>query len=181
MNKNALKTPKKNGFTLIEVMVTVSIAAILISIAVPSFKTLFKNNRVTAGTNEFVAALILARSEALKRNNNVSICASDNQQTCSGNTDFAKGWIVFMDCDQDGNIDNGAASAACGGSPEQIIKVHDKLNIKSLKSTTGAKKYLNYSFSGRIRPTDIVTMKAEEEGHPGKNISISMTGRVRTE
>lgn len=183
MKKNTLKTPKtKNkGFTLIELMVTVSIAAILLSIAVPSFKTMFKNNRITAGTNEFVAALILARSEALKRNNNVSVCSSSDQQTCSGNADFATGWIVFMDCDQDGTV-NPAPNPQCGNAPEQIIKVHEQISKISIKAQDG-QNYLNYTFSGRIRPNDNTTLEVTEKDKTDvlKSIVISMTGRVRTE
>jgi len=171
---------KKNGFTLIEMMVTVSIAAILISIAVPSFKTMFKNNRITAATNEFVAALILTRSEALKRNNNVSICTSTDQQTCTGGTDFAKGWIVFLDCDQDGVID---AGNTCDGKPEVIIKVHEGLHKLTITSNTGSKTYLNYTFSGRIRPFDNVSLDVKEgASNTGKKtISIGMSGRVKTQ
>ena len=180
MNKHSLNTYKNNGFTLIELMVTVSIAAILISIAVPSFKTMFKNNRVTAATNEFVTALVLARSEALKRNNNVSVCTTLNQQTCSNTSDFANGWIVFMDCNEDGVIDNGAGSVSCDGNPEQIIKVHDKLNKLSMTSTGVAKLYLTYTFAGR---SDTVTLHLKEAGKSAieKKIIVSRTGRVRTE
>ena len=181
MNKHSLNTHKKNGFTLIELMVTISIAAILISIAVPSFKTMLKNNRVTAATNEFVTALVLARSEALKRNNNISICTSLNQQSCSGSTsDYAKGWIIFMDCNEDGVIDNGAGSTTCDGNPEQIIKVHDKLNKLTLIPTTVPKRFISYTYAGR---SDTTTLELKEEGKTTleKTIILSRTGRVRTQ
>ncbi|HIQ15345.1 MAG TPA: prepilin-type N-terminal cleavage/methylation domain-containing protein [Leucothrix sp.] len=180
MNKHSLNMHKKNGFTLIEALVTVSIASILISIAVPSFKTMLKNNRITAATNEFVTALVLARSEALKRNNNVSVCTTLDQQTCSNTSDFANGWIVFMDCNLDGVIDDGAGGVSCDGNPEQIIKVHDKLSKLSLKTTGAAKRYLSYTFAGR---SDTATLKLKEAGQSTveKTIKISRTGRVRTE
>jgi len=177
---NSRNSSKKNGFTLIEMMVSVSIAAILISIAVPSFKTMFKNNRITAATNEFIAALILTRSEALKRNNNVSICASTNQMTCTNGTDFAKGWIVFLDCDQDGVRD---AGKPCDGKSEDIIKVHEELHKLSIQSTTAPKRYLNYTFSGRARAFDNVSLDVKEgTSNTGKKtITIGMSGRVKTQ
>ncbi len=171
---------KNRGFTLIELMVTVSIAAILLSIAVPSFKTMLKNNRVTTSSNEFVAALILARSEALKRNNTVSVCTTTDQQSCSNSTDFANGWIVFLNCNDDGSIDNGASDTSCDGAPEEIIKVHEKLNKVSIKSTGEAKSILTYQYSGR---SDTVTLELKEEGKNTveKKIIISRTGRVKTQ
>lgn len=173
---NILITKKKNkGFTLLEVIVTVSIAAILVSIAVPSFKTMFKNNRITTGTNEFVAGLVLARSEALKRNNNTSLCSSSNQESCGSSTNFADGWIVFVDCNKNGNIDGNA----CDGQPEQIIKVHDRLQNVSVEATT-PRQFMTYTFAGR---SDTVTLNVKEKGKTKieKKVIVNRTGRVRVE
>lgn len=175
MNIISQKATNK-GFTLIELLVTMSIAAILLSIAVPSFKTMFKNNRVSTGTNEFVAALVLARSEALKRNNNVSICTTNDQQTCGGTSDFARGWIVFVDCNRDGAIDN---AGVCDGEPEQIIKVHGELNQLSLIPAV-AKQFFTYTFAGR---SATATFNVTEKGKTviEKEIIINLTGRVRVQ
>jgi type IV fimbrial biogenesis protein FimT len=87
---------RRNGFTLIELMVTLSIAGVLLAVGLPSLSRLIANNRVATQTNEFVGALNLARSEAVRRSHGVSIRSS------GGTIDFASGWKVFKDTNLDG-------------------------------------------------------------------------------
>ena len=180
MNSNIRK---KSGFTLIELIVTISIVSILASIAIPSFTGMIKSNRISAGTNELVSALFLARSEALKRSNPVSICTSIDQATCSGGTDFAKGWVIFLDCDDDGVMDLGANSVACDSDGvtddrEEIIRVHDELSGLNIKA--GAKQFMTYTFAGRSEAFSF-EVKAKGEAAVKKTIILNRTGRVRTQ
>ena len=80
---------KPNGFTLIELMVVVAIAAILASLAAPSFKSFVSGQRVKTAASDFAMAAILARSEAIKRNANVTITPAT-----SGATGWKDGWSV---------------------------------------------------------------------------------------
>lgn len=88
---------RSHGFTLVELMITLLLAAIIMSLAVPGFGDLMRGNRAATQANELVAALNLARSEAVKRGARVSACPSTNQATCANSTDWATGWIVFVD------------------------------------------------------------------------------------
>ena len=72
------------GFTLVELMVTVAVAAVLLAIAVPSFTSIVNSSRLTAQANEVVAALQSARMEAVRRNARVSVCSSADGSTCAG-------------------------------------------------------------------------------------------------
>ncbi len=83
---------KQSGFTLIELMVVISILAILLGIGVPSFRATIEGNRITTVANDLVGALQFARSEAVKRGTNVTLCSSSDQATCSGA--WADGWVV---------------------------------------------------------------------------------------
>lgn len=96
---------RTSGFTLVELMVTLAVAAILMAIATPSFTSLINSNRLSGGANELVAALQTARMEAVRRNARVLVCRSENSQTCAGAGDLWPAWLVFVDVDADGVLD----------------------------------------------------------------------------
>ncbi|SET73487.1 GspH/FimT family pseudopilin [Stenotrophomonas indicatrix] len=72
-----------SGFTLLELMVTVAVLAILITVALPSFSAMIVGNRITAAGNDLMAGLQFARHEAIRRNAAVQVCASADGQACS--------------------------------------------------------------------------------------------------
>ena len=87
-------SPRQKGFTLIELMVTIAIAAVLMMVGVPSFVAFQRNSQLTSAANSFIAALSAARGEAMKRGRQaVVVPRADN--------DWAPGWTVFVDTDND--------------------------------------------------------------------------------
>jgi type IV fimbrial biogenesis protein FimT len=84
------------GFSLVELMVTVSLAAILTAIALPMFRESLANNRLTSQTNDMVGALTLARSQAITANQRVTFCRTDSEATtaCSGSAGDWQFWLI---------------------------------------------------------------------------------------
>lgn len=101
----------ERGFTLIELMVTLSIALIMMTIAIPSFQSFLLNSRLTGHTNDLVLALASARSEAVKRGINVSVCASSNSSTCTGA--WQDGWVVRTSAGQVLQVHTGYTGTIC--------------------------------------------------------------------
>lgn len=84
----------QRGFTLIELMLTIAILAIILGTSVPSFQSMIKNNRIAAVSNDLVIGLQLARSEAIKRGIPVALCASSDQASCTTTSVWSNGWVV---------------------------------------------------------------------------------------
>ena len=97
---------RPHGFTLIEMLVVIAISAILVAMAIPSFQGTIRSSRISGAANSFIAAIDLARSEAIRRATSVTVCRSTNADTVNANcsdvaangyagNDWASGWIAF--------------------------------------------------------------------------------------
>ena len=96
------------GMTLVELMISLIVAAILLAFAVPSFREVILNNRSSTQSNDFLSALMLARSEAQKRVLPVQVCKSTNQTSCDPDgVNWEIGWLVFVDVDGGQDLDVG--------------------------------------------------------------------------
>ena len=159
----------EKGFTLVELMVTLTVAVILLALAVPAFNDFVQANRISAQANELVTAINLARDEALKRRQTVSICNSNDGATCSGT--WVDGWIVFSNLDGDTTIDTGTA----GIPDDEVLRVWDAMPRGSVFAASPAP--LHYSGIGLVNnPAQFVFTIPERTGTMTRCINISVTG-----
>ena len=89
--------PLSLGYTLVELMVTLAVSAILLSVAAPSFDSFITNSQVRSHTRDLVSALAYARSEAIDLGKVIAICGSDDSSNCSASNDWSQGWMIFID------------------------------------------------------------------------------------
>jgi len=162
----------QRGFTLIELMVTISVAAILLGIAVPSYNHLMQSNRASTTANRLLSTLMLARSEAIQRNQRVVVCivqaGSDACDTSS--TAWESGMMVFADADNDGVRD----------SAEAIIHVERPFaNQTSITGNSNVKRAVSFNAGGRTTRVGTITVDAGNDPKYKREVVISTTGRSR--
>ncbi len=121
---------KQSGFTLIELMITLIIAGTLYAIAGPSLVNVISQKQSVATTNELLAALHIARSEAIKLNKRVTICESSNGSSCSSTGEWENGWIVFVDSL---GAASGSTGSACANTTSNcLLRVHGAIGDADL-------------------------------------------------
>jgi type IV fimbrial biogenesis protein FimT len=93
------------GFTLTELMVTLTIFAILLTIGIPSYRSVTTSNRISSEVNGLLGDLQYARAEAIKQGQTVTVCSSSDGASCAASTSWARGWIVFGDPNASRTVD----------------------------------------------------------------------------
>jgi type IV fimbrial biogenesis protein FimT len=154
-------------------LVTLAIAAIVMSIAVPSFATFIQNNRKTTNINDLVIALNFARAEATTRQQNITVCKSDDGSTCStgdGSGDWSQGWIVFADANN-----NGERQAA-----EEIIRVAGPLTgMTSFIGNNNVVNRVTFTPLGMTTTPGTITLCDSRGVNHAAATVIAFSGRIR--
>jgi type IV fimbrial biogenesis protein FimT len=188
---------KRSGFTLIELLVVIAIAAVILTLAAPSFAEFQRNARITAAANDLLGAIQTARSEAIKRQEPHSVCPSPNPEAGDAavcdNVSFL-GWIAFRDPNSNCQRDAGEAIRRAGAridSPEG-----NPLNALSngVCISFAATGFLQTDATGQMPATASQTLFCDKRGAktegagslPGagaqtyaRGIEVSPTGRAR--
>ncbi len=112
-----MKKRTQTGFTLYELLITVLIVGVVLTLGIPNMTEFTRNSRITTTVNDLHAAFLVARAEAARAKTNITICASDNSMTAGANCQggWDDGFIVFVD-------DNGDRTRA--GIGETVLRAH---------------------------------------------------------
>lgn len=166
------------GVTLIEILVVVAIVAILQSLAVPSFAAMLNSARMTMAVNSLFSSLLLARSEAIKRNARVVVCKSANGATCVTSGGWEQGWIVFHDANNNGARDDGEDLVLQQAALPSSIRFSGNSPVVNYISYTpiGSASYTSGAFqAGTLTACNVSATPVE-----ARQIVISSAGRPRT-
>lgn len=161
------------GFTLIEMMVTIAVLAILLALAVPSFNDAVLSGKLSTIANNLVASTHLARSEAIKRNNQVTLCVSTDGSTCTGGT-WNQGWIVMCPTN-----DNVACNPA--GANTMVFQTQSAAPPGFSVSEGGGATTLVFTSTGGVQaaPYTLTICRATPSvGSQNRVVNIIATGRT---
>jgi type IV fimbrial biogenesis protein FimT len=169
---------KKNsfivGFTLVELMVTVAIASVLLAIAAPNFLSLSSSNSAKNAANRLLDSLAYARSEAVTRSVNVTVCSKAiGSNTCAGANVWVGGWLIYIE--GAGTLDLDAEGA--GNGDDLLLRVEDLSSLNLNANAIADGNTLIYDAVGEANTAMQISFMGEDgNAAEGRNISISVQG-----
>jgi type IV fimbrial biogenesis protein FimT len=135
-----MKKRPQSGFTLYELLITVLIVGVVLTLGIPNLTEFTRNSRITATANDLHASFMMARSESARAKTNITICASADGAACGGTWD--QGYIVFVDLD--GNI-------AVNGVDETILRTHGPAEVGVSMAVANGATFFSYAATGMGR------------------------------
>jgi len=167
-----------HGFSLIEVVITLVLTALLLSQAVPAFSAFMARNRLAAATNDVRGCLSFARQSAVTQGEPVAVCPGDSSAGCLSDWSIGK-WLVFADSDHDGRLDGGESLLREGRVPGMVAGVSVSGNGPFRQAVVfvpqGHAERVSGAFaSGRLR----VCVQGGS-GPNARELILSASGRVR--
>lgn len=178
LHSTAARGYRARGFTLIELMIVLAIAAVLAGTAAPALTATIKSVQLSIATNDLLASLFMARSEAIKRKTRVVVCKSADGVVCSPDGGWQQGWLVFHDPDNDGQRSSGETMIQ-RFAPLPGLRITGNLNVARYVSyaPTGTTKLVGGSFQAGT-----ITLCRQSVGAAeARQIIVSSSGRPRVQ
>lgn len=167
------RIPAQRGLTLVELMISLAVLAVVLSVSVPSFSRLQGNFQLRSNAHRLVTALNLARIEALEREQLISLCPSRDGTGCAG--DFSRGWLLFHD--SDGNSQFNSATE------ETILRAPGLpagFTVTDRTGSSAAIETITYRPDGSTRRNQTLLLCAPAaRGIAPYAIVLNLIGRVR--
>ena len=183
--RRVLTERRRPGFTLIELVTVLAVAAILAALALPSFRQFVVGSKLSTLSNELIGAFMYARTEAITRNKRITICARDAASTATSRKcataggAWEQGWIIYVD---DGATVNQVDSG------EQILRYRERLDdgytIRN-NCAGGAIRYLSWNSGGQPRGSftggDLVVAAIGGSAKEQRHLCLARGGRIRVQ
>ena len=173
LKNNSATHFKKNshGFTLIELIITLAIVAIIAAFGIPNVSAMVQTNRMAAAMNGLSASFAYARSEAITRHHEVVVCKSYDGTSCIREGGWEQGWIIFHDLNGNEKRDE----------DERIFRVQDSLppGISVDFSAFRSEHFVHYWATGFTKMNGTFTFCQENNRLKPKALILSKVGRIR--
>ena len=157
------------GFTLVELVVTIAVMAVVMAIAFPSFQNTLRSHRVSTSTNDVISLISLARSEGVRSTHGGGVCASGDGATCG--TDWSAGWLAWADANANGSLDAGEVVLRFSNGSGHIVATGPSspvtFDARGLRSSAG---------------TQVIALQPDSCGGQAfrRTLTITPTGQVKT-
>lgn len=157
---------KITGFTLIELLTVIIVVGILVSVAAPAFTRFVESNRLTALTNDLVADINFARSEAIKRSARTGLCATSGSNCATSTNWGSAGWTVFLDSDNSSTWTTG----------DTVVKTHDPSPANN--TVTSDQNFLIFDKIGGLVSATSSVVVCNSRINQQRAVSVGTTGRA---
>lgn len=156
---------KQSGFSIIELMFTMTIAGVLLAVGVPAFGDLVKNNRISTDTNKIISSLRYARGEAISRDTTVAMVP------IVAGTNWTEGWQIRLDVDGNGTFTDAG---------DTVLRSIDRVNDSSLISDGGVTQIV-FNSGGDVTAASVTTLTLQanvctDNDNHIRAISVSLSG-----
>ena len=162
-----MNTRRQHGLTLVELMIAVSIISLLLGLALPGFRELGNSTRLKNYANELSSAIQMARSEAIKRNEDVRLCATSDGSSCATEGGWETGWLIL---DASNNV-LGSRSELNGGMDLDATRV----------GSTDAVYSITFASTGLVQPSSLFVLcrKTPSAGKQEREILLYPSGQPK--
>lgn len=158
----------ERGFTLLELMVTLAVAVVLLTLAIPSYRSMVTRNSLAANVNDLVGALNYARTEAVGRGTTVYMCSSTDQKYCRSKHPeiWSAGWVVYAP-----DPDSGTTTP----NDKNRLRVHGATG-SGFELTSNVDSALSFNADGFANTPRTFTGQTEDGRKTA--VSVASTGRI---